>query len=71
MQEIASGLLLQTGIPSVTEYESLLHEIASDQWWVDATLPQLEMVRRQVRELVNFLDKTRRSVIYADQAESE
>ena len=71
VQEIASGLLLQTGIPSVTEYESLLHEIASDQWWVDATLPQLEMVRRQVRELVNFLDKTRRSVIYADQAESE
>jgi type I restriction enzyme R subunit len=69
VQEIAAGLLLQTAIPAVTEHESLLNEIASDQWWVDLTLPKLEMVRRQIRELINFLDKTRRSVIYADQVE--
>jgi type I restriction enzyme R subunit len=65
-QEIASGLLLQTAIPSVKEHEPLLNELAGDQWWVDVTLPQLEMTRRQIRELVNFLDKTRRSAFYAD-----
>ena len=64
VQEIASGLLLQTAVPTVKEHEPLLIELASDQWWVDVTLPKLEIVRRQIRELVNFLDKTRRSVIY-------
>jgi type I restriction enzyme R subunit len=66
---IAAGLLLQTAIPTVKEYEPLLNELASDQWWVDVTLPKLEMVRRQTRELVNFLDKTKRSVIYVDLVE--
>jgi type I restriction enzyme, R subunit len=69
VQEIAAGLLLQTAIPTVAEHEPLLSEIASDQWWVDVTLPKLEMVRRRIRELINFLDKTSRSVIYADQIE--
>jgi type I restriction enzyme R subunit len=69
VQEIAAGLLLQTAIPAVTEHESLLNEIASDQWWLDLTLPKLEMVRRQTRELVNFLDKTRRSVIFVNLVE--
>ena len=69
MQEIASGLLLQNAIPTVKEHEPLLNELVSDQWWVDVNLPKLEMVRRQTRELVNFLDKTKRSVIYVDLVE--
>jgi len=69
VQEIASGLLLQNAIPTVKEHEPLLNDLVSDQWWVDVNLPKLEMVRRQTRELVSFLDKTKRSVIYVDLVE--
>lgn len=65
-QEIAAALLLQTAIPSVKEHELLLEQLAGDEWWVDVTLPMLEMARRRIRGLVQFIDKTRRSVVYAD-----
>jgi type I restriction enzyme R subunit len=70
-QELALGLMLQTAIPSVKEQESLLSEFANDAWWADVTVPKLEMVRRRIRELVNFLDKARLSVLYADRVESQ
>ncbi len=42
VQNIATGLLGQTAIPSVAAQQSLLDEVASDEWWIDVTLPMLE-----------------------------
>ena len=64
VQEIATGLLGQTTIPSVAAQAELLEEVASDQWWVDVTLPMLEIARRRLRGLLQFLDKTRKNPIY-------
>ena len=41
----------------------------SDEWWVDVTLPMLELARRRVRALVRFVDKTKRAIVYSDFAD--
>jgi type I restriction enzyme, R subunit len=64
IQTIAEGLLGQTSIPSVAAQQSLLDEVASDQWWVDVALPMLEVVRRRLRGLLQFLEKIRKNAVY-------
>ncbi|WP_324276368.1 DEAD/DEAH box helicase family protein [Blastococcus brunescens] len=69
VQDIAGALLGQTGIPSVKAQEQLLEELAGDEWWVDVTLPMLELARRRIRGLVRFVEKSRRAVVYSDFAD--
>jgi len=38
-------------------------------WWVDVTLPMLELGRKRVRGLVRFLDKAHRATVYTDLAD--
>ena len=64
VQNIAAGLLGQTAIPSVAAQQSLLDEVASDEWWIDVTLPMLEVVRRRLRGLLQFLEKAKKVVVY-------
>ena len=44
---------------------SLLDEVAGDEWWVDVTLPMLEVMRLRLRGLVRFVEKTRLFVVVA------
>ncbi|MFY1621342.1 type I restriction-modification enzyme R subunit C-terminal domain-containing protein, partial [Micromonospora sp. WMMD736] len=69
IQNIATGLLSQTTIPSVAAQQVLLEEVGSDEWWVDATLPMLEAVRRKLRGLLRFLEKAKKVVVYTDFAD--
>lgn len=66
VQEIAAALLNQTAIPTVAAQQRLLDEVASDEWWVDVTLPMLELARRRIRGLVRFIEKTRRAVVFTN-----
>lgn len=66
IQNIASGLLNQTVIPSIAAQQELLDDVASDQWWVDVTLPMLELVRLRLRGLLRFLDNVTKAVVYTD-----
>jgi type I restriction enzyme, R subunit len=66
VQNIASGLLNQLAIPSVAAQTALLDEVASDEWWVDVTLPMLELTRRRLRGLLRFLEKAKKVVVYTD-----
>ena len=66
VQDICSALLSKTGIPAVAAQQGLLAEVADDQWWVDVTLPMLELVRRRIRSLVKSLDKTAREAVYTN-----
>jgi type I restriction enzyme R subunit len=47
----------------VATQQSLLDEVADDQWWIDVTLPMLELVRRRVRGLLQFLEKAKKIVV--------
>jgi len=60
VQNIASGLLNQLAIPSVAAQTALLDEVASDEWWVDVTLPMLELTRRRLRVCSGFWRRPRR-----------
>lgn len=66
VQEIAASLLGKTTIPSVAEQAVLLEAVAGDEWWVDVTLPMLELARVRIRSLVRFIEKTRRNPVYTD-----
>jgi type I restriction enzyme R subunit len=69
VQAICASLLSQTAIPSVKAQEVLLEHLAGDEWWVDVTLPMLEVARRRVRALVRFVEKSQRGIVYADFAD--
>lgn len=66
VQHIAARLLSKTAIPSVAEQSVLLESIAGDDWWIDVTLPMLELARKRLRGLVRFIEKTSRNPIYTD-----
>lgn len=44
----------------------MLAEVADDEWWVDVTLPMLELARRRIRSLVKFIERAKRAIVYTD-----
>lgn len=66
VQRIADTLLTKMAIPSVAEQAVLLEAVASDEWWVDVTLPMLEHARRKLRGLVRLIERTTRNPVYTD-----
>lgn len=66
---IAAALLGKLTIPSVAEQAVLLEEVAGDEWWVDVTLPMLEVARLRLRGLTRFIEKTSQSRVYTDFAD--
>ena len=69
VQAIAVALLDKTAIPSVAQQLELLDDVAGDAWWVDVTLPMLELARRRIRGLVRFVERTPRNPVYTDFAD--
>ena len=69
IQEVDEALLAKTAIPSVAQHRELLDEVASERWWIDVTLPMLELARLRIRGLVRFVDKTSRNPVYTDFAD--
>lgn len=66
VRDIASALLEVVNIPAVAAQQQLLDEVAGEEWWIDVTLPMLELVRRRVRSLVRLVPKARRHIVYTD-----
>ena len=50
----------------VAEQAVLLESVAGDEWWIDVTLPMLELTRLRLRGLVRFIEKTPRNPLYTD-----
>ena len=70
LQQIAESLLTQTTIPMVLERAELLEQVADDEWWVDVTLPMLEMARKRLRDLLQFVPKKKSNRVYTDFADA-
>ncbi len=66
VMEIAAMLEEQVNIPMVNEQLFLLEELQSEEWWQDVTVAMLEQVRKKLRNLVRFIEKWRRKVLYTD-----
>ncbi len=69
VQGIAGLLEEKRDIPAVREHLALIHDLQSEEWWQDVTVPMLETVRRRLRALVKLLDKRQRKVVYTDFAD--
>jgi type I restriction enzyme R subunit len=66
VKEIAALLEEKDAIPMVREHMPLIQEVQTDEWWQDVTVPMLEMMRRRLRGLVQFIDKRQRKPVYTD-----
>lgn len=66
IQALAAALLPKKNIPSVAEHLELLDAVADEEWWIDVTLPLLEVMRIRLRSLVQFVERTRRNPVYTD-----
>lgn len=64
--EIASALEGLANIPMVATEMSLIHDIQTDEFWQDITLPMLETVRRRLRALVKLIEYKKRPLVYSD-----
>ncbi len=63
---IAELLEEKDAIPLVREQMALIQDVQSDEWWQNVTVPMLEVVRRRLRVLVQFIDKHQRKPVYTD-----
>jgi type I restriction enzyme R subunit len=69
VKEIASALEEKASIPMVRAELELIIEIGANEFWQDITTPILENVRKRLRSLVKFIEKTKRLNIYTDFAD--
>lgn len=66
IQAIANALADQKSIPAIKKEMSLIAAVASDDWWVDVTVPMIEMARKRLRGLVNLIDSAAKVIVYTD-----
>ncbi len=66
VKQIAGLLEEKSTIPMVQKQIALIHDVQTDEWWQDVTVPMLEVMRRRLRDLVQFIDKRQRKPIYTD-----
>ena len=66
VKEIAGLLEEKASIPMVHAQLQLIQDIQSDDWWQDVTAPILESVRKRLRDLVRFIEKTKRKPVFTD-----
>jgi type I restriction enzyme R subunit len=67
--EIVSALESQTGIPAIAQQAPLIEEIQTEQWWEGLTVPLLELVRLRLRDLIQHIERSKRSVVYSNFAD--
>ncbi len=44
----------------------LIQAIQDEEYWTDITLPMVEEIRRKLRDLVRFIERKARSIVYTD-----
>jgi type I restriction enzyme R subunit len=53
-------------IPMVNKQMTYIQDVQTDVWWQDVTVPMLEVIRRRLRDLVQFIEKKERKPIYTN-----
>ncbi len=64
--KIAGLLEEKQTIPMVGKQMLHIQAIQTEEWWQDVTVPMLEVIRRRLRDLVQFIEKKERKPIYTD-----
>lgn len=64
--ELTNRLEEKENVPQVREQIELIQALQKDRFWIDVTVPILETIRKKLRNLIKFIDKTKRKDIYTD-----
>lgn len=74
VSNISTSLLKKQNIPDIARNAELLKQIASPEYWKNATIVNMEEVRVAIRELLKYLDKINREDVithFEDEIERE
>ena len=66
VKELAGLLEEKSAIPMVRDQMALIHDVQTDEWWQDVTVPMLEAMRRRLRDLIKLIEKSKRRPVYTD-----
>ena len=66
VRQIAGALEEKASIPMVRAELELIIEVQTDEFWQDITTTMLEDVRKRLRSLVKFIERTARQHIYTN-----
>ena len=66
VRDLTSQLQEKRTIPTVQEKLPLIIDVQSESWWTDVTVPMLENLRIELRDLVQFIDRKQQKVVYTD-----
>lgn len=66
IRDLVTQLETKQNIPMVREQLSLIEEVKAESWWEDVTLWMVEYVRQQLRDLMEFVDREQRQIVYTD-----
>lgn len=66
IKRIAEGLFKKRNVEAIKEKEALIRSMLKDEYWATVTLPQLESIRKELRDLVRFVDKEQKRIIYTN-----
>lgn len=66
IRQIGEKLLAKRNIPSVKRQEELLNSLTQTGFWHDISLMRLEKLRRDLRDLIQFLRSDKEEPIYSD-----
>ena len=63
---IGARLIKKNAIPLVAQKMETLFEIQTTDFWKDITLPAVERLRVEIRDLIKFLEKESRTIVYTN-----
>lgn len=66
VKDTATLLLKQTTIPQVATKKDLLLSLTNDTLWQNITIPRVEHIRQEIRELMKFIEKENQAKIYTN-----
>jgi type I restriction enzyme R subunit len=69
VKEIASDLEAIRTIPQIEHVLPLIQDVQTDEYWENITLPMLDDTRLHLRNLIRFIEKARRKIVYTDFAD--
>jgi len=62
-----AGLLEEKAtIPMVQKQMTYIQDVQTEQWWENVNVPMLEVIRRRLRDLVQFIEKKKRQPVYTN-----
>ncbi|XZE19376.1 type I restriction-modification enzyme R subunit C-terminal domain-containing protein [Pirellulaceae bacterium SH449] len=64
--KIASLLEEKHTIPMVGKQMTYIQDVQREEWWQDVNIPMLEIIRRRLRDLVQFIERREHKPIYTN-----